>query len=154
MLIFGISFKCDINSILWKFQNPTCPTSRDIDDTFLAVMNVTVTNDERNCYRSTCRMNVTGLLMNVTVMDERNFGYAIKEGHCYLRLTASKCSKYFLRFLRIIVGYFFLVTSTPSIHPSPPPLTPHTHGISFFPQYPLYQKKSLYNLSRISFAHI
>ena len=38
-------------------------------------MNVTVTNDERNCYRSTCRMNVTGLLMNVTVMDERNFGY-------------------------------------------------------------------------------
>ena len=38
-------------------------------------MNVTVTNDERNFSRSTCRMNVTGLLMNVTVMDERNFGY-------------------------------------------------------------------------------
>ena len=58
-------------------------------------MNVTVTKDERNFSRSTCRMNVTGLSMNVTVMDERNFVYidaiyCIKEGHYHLQRGGSK----------------------------------------------------------------
>ena len=83
-------------------------------------MNVTVTNDERNCYQSTCRMNVTGILMNVTVMDERNLGYfwcnILKKPIIIYGVRVVNKSKIFRDIFELWLVHFF-VTSNPIISP-------------------------------------